>query len=102
MHHDVHNAWLQPSVCIGLKWMQYLVKLLLNTPFCSDVSMTAVAFIAEEVAEFVDAPALGLSLFVQSTWSAGLPEKLPEGPNAVLCRLLACDGLRCWEGFLAA
>lgn len=60
--------------------------------------MTEVAFIAEEVAEFIDAPAPGISLFVQATWSAGLPEKLPEGADAVLCRLLACDGLRCWEG----
>lgn len=62
--------------------------------------MAAPAFVAEEVAEFVDTPLPGNSLFVQSTWSAGLPEKLPEGADAVLCRLLACDGSRCWEGTL--
>lgn len=56
--------------------------------------------IAEEIAEFIDSPLPGLSLFVQSRWSAGLPEKLPEGADSVLCELLACDGLRCWEGVL--
>eukprot|EP00928_Gymnodinium_smaydae_P022904 TRINITY_DN19096_c0_g1_i1.p1 TRINITY_DN19096_c0_g1~~TRINITY_DN19096_c0_g1_i1.p1 ORF type:complete len:378 (-),score=104.61 TRINITY_DN19096_c0_g1_i1:74-1207(-) len=57
---------------------------------------------AEELAEFHDAPAPGLSLFVQSTWAAGLPLRLPsaESGSALLCRILACDGERCWEGSL--
>jgi len=58
------------------------------------------AMCSEEVAEFEGAPEPGLTLFVQFTWSAGLRAGLPASPEAVLCRLLACDGERCWEGDL--
>jgi len=54
----------------------------------------------EEIAEFADVPAPGLCLFVKSSWSAGLRTGMPAAPEAVLCRLLACDGERCWEGSL--
>mmetsp|Transcript_6410 Transcript_6410/g.9921 ORF Transcript_6410/g.9921 Transcript_6410/m.9921 type:complete len:405 (+) Transcript_6410:113-1327(+) len=60
----------------------------------------AAAAVADEVAEFMDTPEPGSSLFVQSTWSAGIPTQLPTGTNSVLCRLLACDGEQCWEGVL--
>lgn len=66
----------------------------------SRAAVEAVAASSEEVAEFIDAPAPGLSLFVQSTWSISVRAGLPTDTEAVLCQLLACDGERCWEGSL--
>ena len=64
-------------------------------------SIAEAAANADRVAEFVDAPLPGLTLFVQCRWSAGLPLRLPPGgADSVLCTLLACDGNRCWEGSL--
>ena len=64
-------------------------------------SIAEAAAHADRVAEFVDAPLPGLTLFVQCRWSAGLPLRLPPGgADSVLCTLLACDGNRCWEGSL--
>lgn len=52
------------------------------------------------LAEFVDVPVPGSSLFVLSSWSPGLPDRLPADTDTTLCEVLACDGERCWEGSL--
>eukprot|EP00929_Paragymnodinium_shiwhaense_P114287 TRINITY_DN82629_c0_g1_i1.p1 TRINITY_DN82629_c0_g1~~TRINITY_DN82629_c0_g1_i1.p1 ORF type:complete len:431 (+),score=68.84 TRINITY_DN82629_c0_g1_i1:37-1329(+) len=63
--------------------------------------VTAAVSDRSEIVEFPDAPVVGASLFVLPQWGAGLPEKLPPGDGAtVLCKLLACDGERSWEGAL--
>jgi len=62
---------------------------------------TLLAASAEEVAEFADSPVYGTSLFVHAKWNVdACADGVPDAEETALCRLLACDGERCWEGAL--
>lgn len=53
----------------------------------------------EDLAEFADAPAPGLSLLASVTWEPGPLPHSREG-EARVCQLLVSDGQRCWQGDL--